>query len=176
MEEAHDYGTNFGEEQTCTVSSVAMFSMGIYRHTSFFLWKLLLSLIIMVLAAVLARPMHRILSMPGWRCRSVHWFRRFSCRRAILTPCPTWAIHMSMDKIYLQAYLLVLVVLVRVILGYLQLERQGGGGGVGHGAPRRRAAAGGAGGGVLDRHMADHCAALSTAALGTAMLSSIIIN
>ncbi len=125
IEEAHDYGTDFGEEQTSTVSSVASFSMGIARPTSFFLWKLLLPLIIVVLAALAALlvppdSLDARLTMPLGSLLSAIFLQK-----SYSDTLPDLGYLVFMDKIYLLAYPLVLLVLVRTILGYLQLERQG---------------------------------------------------
>jgi hypothetical protein len=125
MEEAHDYGTDFGEEQTSTVSSVATFSMGISRPTSFFLWKLLLPLIIVVLAALAALlvppdSLDARLAMPLGSLLSAIFLQK-----SYSDTLPDLGYLVFMDKIYLLAYPLVLLVLVRAILGYLQFERQG---------------------------------------------------
>ena len=55
----HDYGTQFGEDETPAVYSAAQFSMEISRPLSFFYWKLLLPLFIVfgaALSALLIRP------------------------------------------------------------------------------------------------------------------------
>jgi hypothetical protein len=125
MEYAHDYGTDFGEDQTSTISSVAVFSMGIYRPTSFFLWKLLLPLFIVVmasLAALLVPPdaLDARLAMPLGSLLSAIFLQK-----SYSDTLPDLGYLVFMDKIYLLAYPLILIVLVRAILGFLQLDRQG---------------------------------------------------
>jgi hypothetical protein len=101
--------------------------MGISRPTSFFLWRLLLPLIIVVLAALAAQlvppdSLDARLAMPLGSLLSAMFLQKsYSDTR------PDLGYLVFMDKIYLLAYPLVLLVLVlvRTILGYLQLERQG---------------------------------------------------
>ncbi|MFM7264119.1 MAG: hypothetical protein ACKOZW_00670 [Cyanobium sp.] len=123
----HDYGTNFGEDQSSTVFTVANFSMGIYRPTSFFLMKLLLPLFIVVLAAlaallVPASSLDARLAMPLGALLSAIFLQK-----SYSDGLPDLGYLVFMDKIYLLAYPLILIVLIRAIAGYLRLERQGEG-------------------------------------------------
>jgi hypothetical protein len=106
MEEAHDYGTDFGEEQTSTVSSVAT----------------LIIVVLAALASLLVPPdsLDARLAMPLGSLLSAIFLQK-----SYSDTLPDLGYLVFMDKIYLLAYPLVLLVLVRAILGYLQFERQG---------------------------------------------------
>jgi len=124
---AHDYGTNFGEDYTATTSSVASFDMGIYRPASFFLMKLMLPLVIVVLAAMAALlvppdALDARLAMPLGALLSAIFLQK-----SYSDGLPDLGYLVFMDKIYLLAYPLILIVLIRAIAGYLRLERQGEG-------------------------------------------------
>ena len=115
---AHDYGTDFGEDQTSSTSSVAVFSMGIYRPTSFFLWKLLLPLFIVVMASlaallVPADALDARLAMPLGSLLSAIFLQK-----SYSDTLPDLGYLVFMDKIYLLAYPLILVVLIRAIVAY----------------------------------------------------------
>jgi hypothetical protein len=121
----HDYGTNFGEDYITTTSSVASFSMGIHRPASFFLMKLLLPLLIVVMAALSALlvPPHALdarLAMPLGALLSAIFLQK-----SYADGLPDLGYLVLMDKVYLLAYPLILIVLIRAIAGYLRLERQG---------------------------------------------------
>ena len=121
----HDYGTNFGEDYSQTSSSVASFSMGIYRPASFFLMKLLLPLFIVVMAALAAllvppASLDARLAMPLGALLSAIFLQK-----SYSDNLPDLGYLVFMDKIYLLAYPLILIVLIRSIAAYVRLERQG---------------------------------------------------
>ena len=114
----HEYGTNFGEEETPTAYSAARFSIEISRPLSFFYWKLLLPLFIVVgaaLAALLIRPQDldvRTALPAGALLTAIFLQKSYS------DGLPDLAYLILMDKIYLVAYALIVLTLIRAIFAY----------------------------------------------------------
>jgi len=114
----HGYGTNFGEEELPSNYSVANFQMIIARPLSFFVWKLLLPLIIVVSAALVAllinpKSIDARLALPMGALLSAIFLQR-----SYSDTLPDLGYLVFMDKIYLLAYPLILAVLIRAIVAY----------------------------------------------------------
>jgi hypothetical protein len=62
----HDYETNFGEHAMARVYSMAKFSIEISRPENFFLWKLLLPLFMVIIAACSEMPCFFFASTWAW--------------------------------------------------------------------------------------------------------------
>lgn len=114
----HDYGTTFGEEATPATYSSVEFSINITRPLSFFFWKLLLPLFIVLLAALsalLIRPQDldvRSALPAGALLTAIFLQKSYS------DGLPDLGYLILMDKIYLVAYALIVLVLVRCIAAY----------------------------------------------------------
>lgn len=114
----HDYGTKFGEEETPAVYSAAQFSIEISRPLSFFHWKLLLPLFIVLgaaLSALLIRPQdlgERSALPAGALLTAIFLQKSYS------DGLPDLGYLVMMDKIYLVVYALIVVTLLRAILAY----------------------------------------------------------
>jgi hypothetical protein len=114
----HDYGTKFGEEATPAVYSAAQFSMEISRPLSFFYWKLLLPLFIVLgaaLSALLIRPQdlgERSALPAGALLTAIFLQKSYS------DGLPDLGYLVLMDKIYLVVYALIVLTLLRAILAY----------------------------------------------------------
>lgn len=114
----HEYGTTFGEEQTASAYSAAQFSIEISRPLSFFYWKLLLPLFIVLgaaLSALLIRPQDldvRSALPAGALLTAIFLQKSYS------DGLPDLGYLILMDKIYLVAYALIVLTLVRAIFAY----------------------------------------------------------
>lgn len=114
----HDYGTTFGEEATPATYSSAEFSINITRPMSFFYWKLLLPLFIVLLAALsalLIRPQDLDIrsALPAGALLTAIFLQK-----SYSDGLPDLGYLILMDKIYLAAYALIVLVLVRCIVAY----------------------------------------------------------
>ena len=114
----HDYGTKFGEEETPSAYSVAEFSIQISRPISFFYWKLMLPLLIVLIAAassLLIKPQDidvRTGLPAGALLTAIFLQKNYS------DGLPDVGYLILMDKIYLVAYALIVLTLIRTIIAY----------------------------------------------------------
>ena len=114
----HDYGTTFGETETPSAYSAAEFSIDISRPTSFFYWKLLLPLFIVLIAALsalLIRPQDldvRTALPAGALLTAIFLQKSYS------DGLPDLGYLILMDKIYLVVYALIVLTLIRAITSY----------------------------------------------------------
>ena len=114
----HDYGTTFGETETPSAYSAAQFSIDISRPTSFFYWKLLLPLFIVLtaaLSALLIRPQDldvRTALPAGALLTAIFLQKSYS------DGLPDLGYLILMDKIYLVVYALIVLTLIRAITAY----------------------------------------------------------
>ncbi|MEI7665312.1 MAG: hypothetical protein WCI65_04610 [Synechococcaceae cyanobacterium ELA263] len=116
----HAYGTNFGEIEQPSSYSVANFEMVIERPLSFFLWKQMLPLAIVVMAALVGllvnpRSIDARLALPMGALLSAIFLQR-----GYSDTLPDLGYLVFMDKIYLVAYPLILIVLIRAIVAFAQ--------------------------------------------------------
>ena len=114
----HAYGTNFGEVEQPSSFSVANFQMVIERPLSFFLWKQMLPLAIVVMAALVGlfvnpRSIDARLALPMGALLSAIFLQR-----GYSDTLPDLGYLVFMDKIYLVAYPLILIVLIRSIVAF----------------------------------------------------------
>jgi len=115
----HAYGTNFGETEQASNYSVANFSLVIERQLSFFVWKQMLPLVIVVMAALAAlllnpRQIDARLALPLGALLSAIFLQK-----GYTDSLPDLGYLVFMDKIYLVAYPLILAVLGRAIVAYM---------------------------------------------------------
>jgi hypothetical protein len=112
---AHDYGSKFGEEAADSTYSTAAFAIEIGRPASFFYWKLLMPLFMVLLAgfaALFLSPQNidsRTALPAGALLTAIFLQKSYS------DSLPDVGYLILMDKIYLVAYALIVVTLVRVI-------------------------------------------------------------
>jgi len=115
---AHEYGSQFGDEETASTYSAGEFSIEISRPLSFFYWKLLLPLFIVFsasLAALLIRPQDldvRTALPAGALLTAIFLQKSYS------DSLPDLGYLILMDKIYLVAYALIVATLIRAIMAY----------------------------------------------------------
>jgi hypothetical protein len=114
----HAYGTNFGEIEQPSSFSVANFQMVIERPLSFFLWKQMLPLAIVVMAALVSllvnpQSIDARLALPMGALLSAIFLQR-----GYSETLPDLGYLVFMDKIYLVAYPLILIVLIRSIVAF----------------------------------------------------------
>lgn len=114
----HAYGTNFGEIEQPSNYSVASFALVIERPVSFFIWKQMLPLVIVVMAALVAlllnpRNIDARLALPLGALLSAIFLQK-----GYADTLPDLGYLVFMDKIYLVAYPLILAVLIRSIVAY----------------------------------------------------------
>lgn len=115
----HAYGTNFGEIEQPSNYSVASFALVIERPVSFFIWKQMLPLVIVVMAALVAlllnpRAIDARLALPLGALLSAIFLQK-----GYADTLPDLGYLVFMDKIYLVAYPLILAVLIRSIVAYM---------------------------------------------------------
>jgi hypothetical protein len=123
----HAYGTNFGEIGEPSNYSVANFEMVIERPLSFFLWKQMLPLAIVVMAALVGlmvnpRSIDARLALPMGALLSAIFLQK-----GYSDTLPDLGYLVFMDRIYLLAYPLILVVLIRAIVAFSKLRTAGDG-------------------------------------------------
>lgn len=114
----HAYGSNFGEVDQPSNYSVADFEMVIERPLSFFLWKQMLPLAIVVMAALVGllinpRSLDARLALPMGALLSAIFLQK-----GYSDTLPDLGYLVFMDKIYLLAYPLILIVLIRSIVAF----------------------------------------------------------
>jgi len=114
----HAYGSNFGEVEQPSNYSVANFEMVIERPVIFFLWKQMLPLAIVVMAALVAllihpRALDARLALPMGALLSAIFLQK-----GYSDTLPDLGYLVFMDKIYLLAYPLILIVLIRSIVAF----------------------------------------------------------
>ena len=115
----HAYGTNFGETEQPSNYSVANFALVIERPLSFFVWKQMLPLVIVVMAALVGlllnpRRIDARLALPLGALLSAIFLQK-----GYTDSLPDLGYLVFMDKIYLVAYPLILAVLGRAIVAYM---------------------------------------------------------
>ena len=119
---AHDYQTDFGDKDTPQVYSMARFSIEISRPISFFFWKLLLPLVMVIIAAIaglLIRPqlLGERAALPAGALLSAIFLQK-----SYSDALPDLGYLVLMDQIYLIAYPLIILTVIRVIYTYLKVE------------------------------------------------------
>ena len=119
---AHDYQTSFGDESTPRIYSMAKFSIEISRPENFFLWKLLLPLSMVIIAAIASlwiRPhlLDARVALPAAALLSAIFLQK-----SYSDSLPNLGYLVLMDWIYLIAYPLIILTLIRVILAYFRVE------------------------------------------------------
>ncbi len=115
---AHDYGSMFGEEGTPSVYSVAAFHLEISRPVSFFYWALLFPLLIVLIAALAAlfikpNELDVRTGLPAGALLTAIFLQK-----SYADDLPELGYMILMDKIYLVAYALIVLTLVRAIYAY----------------------------------------------------------
>lgn len=119
----HDYRTNFGEEKGASLYSTAHFSLHVERPTSYFFWRLLLPIFIVLCVALSAlilspRSIDARTSLSGGALLTAI-FLQIGYSGAL----PELTYLILIDKIYLMAYILIVLTLVRTILVYQKCEK-----------------------------------------------------
>ncbi|CAM8648481.1 LGIC_ECD_bact domain containing protein [Candidatus Methylacidiphilaceae bacterium] len=118
----HNYETDFGDDAMARVYSMAKFSIQISRPENFFLWKLLLPLFMVIIAASSAlwiRPhlLDARVALPAAALLSAIFLQK-----SYSDSLPDLGYLVLMDWIYLIAYPLIILTLIRVILAYFRVE------------------------------------------------------
>jgi hypothetical protein len=118
----HNYETDFGDDAMARVYSMAKFSIEISRPENFFLWKLFLPLFMVIIAASSAlwiRPhlLDARVALPAAALLSAIFLQK-----SYSDSLPDLGYLVLMDWIYLIAYPLIILTLIRVILAYFRVE------------------------------------------------------
>jgi len=119
---AHDYETDFGDKDTPHVYSMARFSIQISRPVSFFFWKLLLPLFMVIIAAIAALLIRPQLLGERAALPAAALLSAIFLQKSYSDSLPDLGYLVLMDQIYLIAYPLIILTLIRVIYAYLQVE------------------------------------------------------
>ena len=118
----HDYGSNFGEENGFQIYSMAKFSIEISRPANFFLWKLLLPLLMVIVAAVAALLIRPQLLDSRAALPAAALLSAIFLQKSYSDSLPDLGYLVLMDRVYLIAYPVIILTLIRVIYAYLQVE------------------------------------------------------
>jgi hypothetical protein len=119
---AHDYQTDFGDKDTPQVYSMARFSIEISRPVSFFFWKLLLPLSMVIVAAVAALLIRPQLLDARAALPAAALLSAIFLQKSYSDSLPDLGYLVLMDQIYLIAYPVIILTLIRVIYAYLHVE------------------------------------------------------
>jgi hypothetical protein len=119
----HDYGTTLGEDAASSVYSAAEFSLHIERPNSYFVWKLLMPLVIVLIAALSAlilspRSIDARTALPGGALLTAIFLQK-----SYSDSLPDLGYLILMDQIYLVAYTLIVLTLVRAIITFQRCEQ-----------------------------------------------------
>jgi hypothetical protein len=119
----HDYKTNLGEDGASSTYSAAEFRLHIERSTSYFFWKLLMPLFIVLVAGLSAlilsaKSIDARTALPGGALLTAI-FLQMGYSDAL----PELPYLILMDKIYLVAYFMIIFTLIRAILTYQRSEK-----------------------------------------------------
>jgi hypothetical protein len=114
----HDYRTNFGEDKASSLYSTAHFNIHVERPTSYFFWRLLLPIFIVLCVALSAlilspRSIDARTGLAGGALLTAI-FLQIGYSDAL----PELTYLVLIDKIYLLAYILIVLTLVRTILAF----------------------------------------------------------
>jgi hypothetical protein len=119
---AHDYQTDFGDKDTPQTYSMAQFSIEISRPANFFLWKLLLPLVMVIVAAVAALLIRPQLLDARAALPAAALLSAIFLQKSYSDSLPDLGYLVLMDQIYLIAYPVIILTLIRVIYAYLHVE------------------------------------------------------
>ena len=111
----HDYASSLGEDAAPSTYSAAQFSLNIERPISYFYWKLLMPLAIVLLAALSAlvlspRSIDARTALPGGALLTAIFLQK-----SYSDGLPDLGYLVLMDEIYLVAYSLIVLTLIRAI-------------------------------------------------------------
>jgi hypothetical protein len=122
----HDYGTNFGEvgESDASKYSTLKFSFQLERYVNFFLWKMLLPLLIVLMTnwiALLLNPtfIEVRTAMPATALLTTVFMHQ-SALDAI-PECPSLVL---MDQIFVMAYAFIVITLIQIIYINTKIDRE----------------------------------------------------
>ena len=118
----HDYGSNFGDENAPQIYSMAKFSIEVSRPANFFLWKLLLPLLMVIVAATAALWIRPQLLDARAALPAAALLSAIFLQKSYSDSLPDLGYLVLMDQIYLLAYPVIILTLIRVIYAYLQVE------------------------------------------------------
>ncbi len=118
----HDYASNLGEDAAPSLYSAAEFALNIERPLSFFYWKLLLPLGIVLLAALSAlllapRSIDARTALPGGALLTAIFLQK-----SYSDGLPDIGYLILMDQIYWVAYALIVATLIRTIFTFQKAE------------------------------------------------------
>ncbi|NTW69066.1 MAG: hypothetical protein HGB23_04375 [Chlorobiaceae bacterium] len=122
----HDYGTDFGEKGIASASKYAglKISLNLERYINFFIWKLMLPLLIILMSNWLSLLLNPTLfevrvAMPATALLTIVFLQQ-----SALDAIPGCSSLVLMDKIYLLAYLSVGLTLIQIIIINSKLDRE----------------------------------------------------
>jgi len=118
----HDYGSKLGEDSVPSTYSAAEFTLNIERPLSFFYWKLLMPLFIVLMAALSA-----LLLAPGsidarTALPAGALLTAIFLQKSYSDGLPDLGYLILMDQIYLVAYTLIVLTLIRAIFAYQKAQ------------------------------------------------------
>lgn len=121
----HDYKTAFGEKGNSNASkySSLKYSFQLQRDTNFFLWKLFAPLIIVLMTNWLALLLKPTFLEVRIAMTTTALLTIIFMQQTALDAIPQCSTLMFIDKVYLLAYLFVLITLLQIILVNFHLEK-----------------------------------------------------
>ncbi len=122
----HDYGTDFGEkgQEAASKYSGIKFSLQLDRHINFFIWKLMVPLLIILMTNWLTLLLHPTFfevrtAMPATALLTVVFLQQ-----SALDAIPGCSSLVLMDKIYLLAYFCIAMTLLQIIIINTKLDKE----------------------------------------------------
>ncbi|MDZ4294069.1 MAG: hypothetical protein U1C47_19385 [Hydrogenophaga sp.] len=114
----HDYGSSLGDDSTPSLYSAAEFSLNIERPISFFYWKLLMPLFIVLMAALASLFLSptNIDARTGLPAGAL--LTAIFLQKSYSDGLPDLGYLILMDQIYLVAYTLIVATLIRAIYSF----------------------------------------------------------
>ena len=122
---ANDYGSTFGDKSSAQASKFAQlsFSLNIARPESYFIWKLLLPLVIVLCGAWIALLLNPVLTETRAALPASALLTTVFLQQSYTATLPETGGLVLLDKIYVIAYVLIVVTLGRVIIKSRAVEQ-----------------------------------------------------
>jgi hypothetical protein len=121
-----DYATKFGDNTTAGASKFARinFSLNISRPESYFVWKLLLPLVVVLCGAWIALLLNPVLTETRAALPASALLTTVFLQQGYTASLPETGGLVLLDKIYVVAYILIVLTLGRVIVKSLDIEQK----------------------------------------------------
>ncbi|MBF0377031.1 MAG: hypothetical protein HQK72_06065 [Desulfamplus sp.] len=120
----HDYGTNFGETGAAVSKySLVKFSFALERHINFFIWKVMLPLFIVLMTNWVALILKPILIEVRTAMPATALLTTVLMQQAALDAIPECSTLVLIDKIYVLAYIFIILTLFQIIWVNIHIDK-----------------------------------------------------